>query len=330
MQPRVKVERLQRGLREGLVTLLGDTEDALPVAERVQAGELLGDLGDPRLLDPATGDNFLNAETQRRKDAESWERYWCHIEQGPFWFGNDNTGELRQRELTYNFSIGRYLVTNAEYARFMEDGGYQERRWWTEQGWKYKEKQHRTQPRYWGREGYDQPNQPVSGLWWYEAMAYCAWLTEQGHSAGWLPHNEIIRLPTSLEWERAARHTDKRRYPWGDAQPTPDHANYAATGIGLPSPVGCFPRGAAVCGAQDMAGNVEEWLATPYGKDEQQEPQPDFAPSDRVLLTYARWIDEVEHLFCGSRAGSFADNRVSVGGVRLLRPLAHPNNSSDF
>ncbi len=75
-----------------------------------------------------------------------------------------------------------------------------------------------------------------------------------------------------------------------------------------------------------MAGNVDEWLATPVGKDEQMEPQPDFALSGSVLITYARWSDKEEHLFCGSRGWSVADYL----GFRLLRSLAHPNNSSDF
>ena len=95
--------------------------------------------------------------------------------------------------------------------------------------------------------------------------------------------------------------------------------------------MGCFPRGAAVCGAQDMAGNVEEWLATPVGKDEQMEPQPDFAPSGSVLVTYARWSDNSEHLCCGSRDHYYANlANLGNGGFRLLRSLAHPNNSSGF
>jgi formylglycine-generating enzyme required for sulfatase activity len=78
-----------------------------------------------------------------------------------------------------------------------------------------------------------------------------------------------------------------------------------------------------------MAGNVEEWLATPNGQPEQWEPQHDFAPGERVLITYARWSDGLEHLFCGSRFRYFAYYNYFVG-FRLLRSLAHPNNSSDF
>jgi formylglycine-generating enzyme required for sulfatase activity len=267
------------------------------------------------------------------------QRYWCAIEAGPFWFGDDNRGDLRQMTMPYRYSIGRYLVTNAEYARFKQAGGYEEKDWWTEQGWEYiqpnggwrgnHEPARLIQPYHWNDEQYNQPNQPVYGVRWYEAMAYCKWLTAQGHRAGWLPHDKVIRLPTSLEWERAARHTDRRRYPWGDEAPTVEHANYADTGIGTPSPIGCFPRGMAECGALDMAGNVMEWLATPYQQDEQMEPQADFAPGDWILRTYADWRDNLEHLRCGSRGRSLAYH-VNGVGFRLLLSLAHPNNSSGF
>jgi formylglycine-generating enzyme required for sulfatase activity len=72
-----------------------------------------------------------------------------------------------------------------------------------------------TLPRYWDDIRFNNPAQPVVGVSWYEAAAYCRWLTAQGHTQGWLPAEQEIRLPTSLEWERAARHTDQRPYPWG-------------------------------------------------------------------------------------------------------------------
>jgi formylglycine-generating enzyme required for sulfatase activity len=161
----------------------------------------------------------------------------------------------------------------------------------------------------------------VVGVSWYEAAAYCRWLTAQGHAQDWLPKDQEIRLPTSLEWERAARHTDQRPYPWGSKEPTPERANYDATGIGRPSPVGCFPAGAAVCGAQDMAGSVLERLATPYGKSEQEAPEKDFTPGGLVLLTSSAWTRDEEELLCGSR------NRInpvyggSYRGFRVLQSL---------
>jgi formylglycine-generating enzyme required for sulfatase activity len=308
-------EKLEQPLRTNIVELLATRDSGVVVADRIVAAEVLAELGDPRLLDPATG-------------TSSTGDYWCAVEAGTFWFGDDDEGVLRQMTLPGDFQIGRYPVTNAEYARFIAAGGYHEQRWWTDEGWKYKEQRNRTQPYSFSQKRLSQPTQPVQG-WWYEAMAYCRWLTAQGHNAGWLATQEIIRLPTSLEWERAARHTDKRRYPWGEEQITSDHANGKETGIGTASPVGCFPRGAAVCGAQDMLGNVWEWTATPYQQEEQMEPQPDFKPGDRVVLTWSYFGDKLERMFCGSRYGYFAGDCFFVG-FRLLRSLAHPNNSSGF
>jgi formylglycine-generating enzyme required for sulfatase activity len=139
------------------------------------------------------------------------------------------------------------------------------------------------------------------GVSWYEAAAYCRWLTAQGRAQGWLREEQEIRLPTSLEWERAARHTDQRPYPWGENEPTPERANYKETNIGRPSPVGCFPAGAAVCGAQDMAGNVMEWLATPNEQRQQVKPEEDFTTSARVLLTWSAWSPGKYELLCDSR-----------------------------
>ena len=298
---------------------------------------------DPRLLDPATGD---------APDGH----YWCAIEPGPFWYGDeteeedddteeedDDTEEedddtendkhnkvadpLQQMALDYSFKLARFPVTNAEYARFIADGGYAREEWWTEEGWKFlqpgghrfdDQAQRITLPRYWDDPEQNSPLQPVTGISWYEAAAYATWLTAQGHATGWLPMDSTIRLPTSLEWERAARHPDQRRYPWGDDAPTPERANYAATAIKLPSPVGCFPAGATVCGAEDLLGNVRQWMATPYKSPEQLAAEKDFAPETVVLQSYSDFGDDLERLSCGSRYRFFPNIRYGSLGIRLV------------
>jgi formylglycine-generating enzyme required for sulfatase activity len=309
---------IEQPLRTAILELLAERDSGIVVADRVAAAHVLGTLGDPRLLDPTTGDSPTGD-------------YWCHVAAGTFWFGDDRKEELRQMHLDYPFNIGRYPVTNAEFAHFINDKGYENRQWWTEQGWQQREKSAWIEPRLWHDTRFNNPSQPVVGISWYEGAAYCAWLTAQGHTHGWLPEDEEIQLPTSLEWERAARHTDQRPYPWGSAEPTREHANFGRTGIGTTAPVGCFPRGAAVCGALDMAGNVMEWMATSDDAPAEQSPRRDFAPGDEVLQSYSEWSDEgLEQMFCGSRDGFLAVYWSSSDGVRLLRPLAHPNNSSDF
>ena len=78
-----------------------------------------------------------------------------------------------------------------------------------------------------------------------------------------------MTLPSEAQWERAARHTDGRTYPWGEADDVAQRCNMSDTGIGSTSAVGIFPRGNAFCGAADMAGNVWEWCSTRWLDDYQ-------------------------------------------------------------
>jgi formylglycine-generating enzyme required for sulfatase activity len=309
---------------------------AVPLQLRLAAADILG-AHDPRRLAPHTGENWLGT-------------YWCPIASGSFWYGDDrvvandtdanttavvdaedakavgagnttivNPDLLKQVDLSYAFQIGRYPVTNAEFARFIAADGYQKPHWWTEQGWQQREECKWIAPRSWETPQYNRPNQPVVGISWYEAVAYCAWLTEVGHTAAWLPHTAEIRLPTSLEWERAARHTDRRPYPWGSTRPTPAHTNYHETGIGRPTPVGCFPAGGAVCGAQDMVGNVQEWMATPADQREEVQAAKDIPLFSDVLASWSMYHDdEAGEFLCGIRGWYFAVNRIFSKGFRVI------------
>ena len=136
-------------------------------------------------------------------------------------------------------------------------------------------------PFFWDDERCNLPDQPVVGVSWYEAMAYCAWLHQQCiiHGQGLTLASEPlatllstghwqVRLPTDAEWEKAAGwDTDtqqKRRYAWGD---TWDASKANADGqVGYPCAVGVFPAGTAACGALDMTGNVWEWTLSQYAE----------------------------------------------------------------
>jgi formylglycine-generating enzyme required for sulfatase activity len=223
---------------------------------------------------------------------------WCPVEGGEFIMGNtkqsDNMAysdeEPQHRPALPAFEISKYPITNAQFAAFVQDGGYTDKRWrncWTQAGLKWKG--NRADPdRYGGV--YDLPNHPVVMVTWYEAVAFCHWL---GRKLG-----RPVSLPSEAQWERAARHTDARRYPWGDKL-TPDHANYDQTGIGTTTAVGIFPQGASQCGALDMSGNVWEWCQTKWRNN--YESPPDDNPE--------KGIDIMRVV----RGGSFNDN------ARLVR-----------
>jgi formylglycine-generating enzyme required for sulfatase activity len=216
-------------------------------ADRVKAGGVLARLGDPR---PGVG---LRADGLP-------DIVWIEIPPGPFLMGNDKPAAKYDDEVpqfTCNlirqpYRISRYPVTVAQFAAFVLAGGYREPRFWTPAGWK--EKGDRTRPN-----DYDPVfqtlNHPRVGVSWYEALAFCRWLAEQ--------LKQELTLPSEAQWERAARHTDGRLYPWGNAiDDVAKRCNMGAIGLGHTSPVGMFPEGHAACGAADLAGNVWEWCRT--------------------------------------------------------------------
>jgi iron(II)-dependent oxidoreductase len=170
-------------------------------------------------------------------------------------------GELPQHNVHLDaYWIDKYEVTNRQYAQFIEAGGYDQRDLWTQEGWNWKTRERRTQPRYWLSPPWNEPERPVVGVVWFEALAYCRW-------AGG-------RLPTDAEWERAAgwdaASGEKRIYPWGDDW-DPGRANTKESARQQTTRVGEYcPEAESPVGACDMAGNVWEWcssLHVPYPYD---------------------------------------------------------------
>ncbi|MCD4686861.1 MAG: SUMF1/EgtB/PvdO family nonheme iron enzyme [Anaerolineae bacterium] len=187
---------------------------------------------------------------------------------GPFLMGRDpkkhpdgDNDELPQHTVTLpDYRIGKYPVTVEEFRAFVEAGGYAERRFWTDAGWQWRDSKNKTEPYLWREEEWTGDGRlPVIGVSWYGAMAYVRWLSDVA--------GREYRLPTESEWERAARGTDGRLYPWGDAW-RDGVCNTHEAGIGRTSPVGQFsPAGDSPYGAADMAGNVWEWCATQWRGD---------------------------------------------------------------
>jgi Sulfatase-modifying factor enzyme 1/Domain of unknown function (DUF4062)/NACHT domain len=190
------------------------------------------------------------------------------------------------------FEIGRYPVTVAEYRRFVEDEGYHNKRWWKAGGFAGQ-----PEPREW-EEQKEHPNRPVVNVSWYEASAYCAW--------------KGVRLLREAEWERAARGTEGREYPWGNDEPDPTRANYYETGPKHATPVGLYPAGATPEGVQDLAGNVWEWVEDWYEKDKL-----------RVLLGGSRYHGATL-LRAAARLRSLPDAGYVDIGFRVAREVSFP------
>ncbi len=155
---------------------------------------------------------------------------------------------------------------------------------------------------------YNKDDQPVVGVSWYDARAYCLWLS--------MLSGKVYRLPTEQEWEWAAggrrdepgRVLKVKGYPWGDQpEPTPKHANYSDN-EGTPTPVGRYPDGATPEGLYDMAGNVWEWMGNWYNSTIQK-------PS----LRSGSWVANAGMLRCSARNYNDPNNRSNDIGFRIVR-----------
>lgn len=213
------------------------------------------------------------------------------------------------------FSIARAPVTNAEFAAFVDDGGYRRRELWSEAGWRWREQQQAQAPVYWRRDAngrwearhFDRwlplaPHQPVVHVSWYEAEAWCRWAGR--------------RLPSEAEWEVAASREPspdgaslapgKRRFPWGDTPPEARLANLDGWQL-APREVAALPDGDSAFGCRQMLGNVWEWTASPFG------PFPGFTPE--LYRDYsAPWFEEGRYVL---RGGAWATRgRLIHNGYR--------------
>jgi len=193
------------------------------------------------------------------------------------------------KEIPYLYWIAKYPVTNIQYARFVQEGGYQTREYWSDDGWawrtgKYDERTleavardwlelrpttKRHIPYYWHNIELSNPIVPVVGISWFEAEAYCSWV---GRKIVAVPEGYTVRLPKDDEWERAARGTDGREYPWGEgfdkgAANTWD-SDSSGSGLGGTTAVSTFPQGVSPAGVWDMSGNVWEWTGSWYDEDQ--------------------------------------------------------------
>ncbi len=249
---------------------------------------------------------------------------FVEVPPGRFLYGDDlYGGEKKRREIPYRYWIAKYPVTNAQYAHFVDDGGYSERRWWSEEGWQWRESQRRGQPWYWDNSTLNNPISPVVGVTWYEAEAYCNWLN--GHLDAihldrartvTKPKRYVVRLPTEEEWERAARGVEGREYPWGDKFDSANANVYdVADRAGGTTAICTYPQGISPTGAWDMSGNVWEWTISRSSSE-----------STARVLRGGSWNGDLRGARCAYRDRGGPDLFYTGLGFRVVVSLA----SSEF
>jgi len=245
-----------------------------PVSESV-AGLVLGEVSEPKV---EVEDMGFVAGPVRGEVIGGIE--FAEIPAGKFLMGstadNPNAGDDEKPQHTvdipYAYRIGRYLVTNAQYRAFAEA---------TKTGWK--------------TEAPD--DHPAVQVNWNDAVAFCAWLTDELRQSGELSQSDVIRLPTEAEWEKAARGEFGNEYPWGNEWDASKCNTYEG-GKGGTTPVGAYsPAGDSPYGAADMAGNVWEWCSSllkpyPYKLEDGRE---DLKAGGNRVLRGGAWYDRRQY-----------------------------------
>jgi formylglycine-generating enzyme required for sulfatase activity len=217
------------------------------------------------------------------------------VPSGEFWMGSEDKDadpdeRPRHRMFLNAFYIDKFPVTNAQYRAFVAATGHDE-------------------PEFWTHPGFEGTNQPVVGVSWEDARAYCRWAAK--------------RLPTEAEWEKAARGTEGQKYPWGEEW-DPTRANSNDGGPGKPTAVGSYLTGVSPYGAHDMAGNVYEWTASqyrayPYQADDGRE---DPASRGSRVIRGGSWAYDPRFLRVSCRNDTTPTNCNGGLGFRCARDVS--------
>jgi formylglycine-generating enzyme required for sulfatase activity len=287
--------RVRRWLVAGL-----RADAVLEPRQRAAVGDVLAELGDPRFRADAW---YLPDEPLLG---------FVEIPAGPFVMGSDperdrytRESEQPQHERTLStYYMAHYPITLAQFRTFVHLECYVPA---TERC----------------LSGLD--THPVAYVTWHDAVAYCRWLTERLRvwegtpeplasllrEQGW-----EIGLPSEVQWEKAARGTDERIYPWGN-DPEPNRANYAETGLGTTSAVGCFPGGASPYEVEDLSGNVWEWCKTEW-QERYEDYRADLEAENNAMLRGGAFYDFERYIRCVVRNWDLLNDRDARLGFRVV------------
>jgi len=299
------------GIRQQLPRVSGEVVEALVSAKSGPPGEAVVLAGDAvldtwpggvppqsrervvRELVPTMQDPAIRPELRRRAGLLLGRLGWrpgdldrfAELSAGEFLAGV----RKESTEIPYLYWIGKYPVTNIQFARFVQEGGYKSSEYWSEDGWDWRTGiydarkleavardwlEHRPAvkrniPYYWHNIELSNPIVPVVGVSWFEAEAYCNWMARKIVA---VPEGYTVRLPRDEEWEYAARGEDGREYPWGDvfdkAAANTWDSDSTGSGLGGTTAVSTFPQGVSPKGVWDLSGNIWEWTASWYDEDQ--------------------------------------------------------------
>jgi formylglycine-generating enzyme required for sulfatase activity len=257
-----------------------------------------------------------------------------------FTMGDGTYGPGVVQTISDSFKVSRYEITNTEFAGFIADSGYSTSSYWTTNGWTEKTSGSWTQPYFWSNGNLSGANQPVVGVSWYEAVAYCNWrsaresLTAAYNAAGQAAPNATgYRLPTEVQWEYAAAKgaslQTERTYAWGSTwdsslavcSVSPASASQTAE-VGSKSTAGDTPQGLA-----DISGNVWEWCSDNYQSDAGITAGTDWyyfigdSTAQYMVHRGGAWdYANEDGLRCACRSYWIPSLRDHILGFRVLRP----------
>ncbi|MBE2268689.1 MAG: SUMF1/EgtB/PvdO family nonheme iron enzyme [Anaerolinea sp.] len=281
------------------------SQGQLPPIERAAAGRTLGILGDPRFGVGVNADGIPEID-------------WVEVPAGEFQFGNEEFACRRPEVIDLPaFRISRYQITNAQFLAFVNADDFDDDRWWT------------PIPAYLPRKDVDEvdeedrdtrslatwvgqlyANYPCYGVSWYQASAFCRWLSDKLGSP--------ITLPTEEQWEKSARGTAGLLYPYGNEY-DPLKSNGPETGINDVTAVGIFPNGMSPYQVHDLSGGVVDWCLNsgeaPYTILEMELKNNIAAYRGGMFRNAIKWVSTVKRLSAKcSEKGRYV-------GFRIVAPV---------
>jgi formylglycine-generating enzyme required for sulfatase activity len=270
-----------------------------PPDERARAGREINNYGDPR---PGVIDfNFKIGE------------YWCEVPAGEFIMGSDEHEPEKPMQVKFlpAFYIAKYPITWQQFEAFVTaEAGYRRRIWWNGlHNDSFAQRKNESE-----RQNRKYNNHPCENVSWYDAVAFTRWLSTN--------LRYTITLPTETQWEKAARGTDGRTYPWGDKYRN-GYANVNEIDekrkpdthfLKTTTPVGIYPEGESPCCALDMSGNVWEWMLDEY----QTRSSSDLSNNYWRSLRGGSFYNDPDYARTAYRIRNYPDYRSEAYGFRIV------------